>query len=185
MHIGICTCTKGADGSPCLHQAAVVFHYGEYGLHFTTTTSSVARQKLAQISLGDGISDMGFYSSLHQEALDKKYKSDNYEQVMKSSPDTVDGGDQRDFIHADVDSLHEEEATNLASMEETCRMIDYVANELEEKAARKPSNEQLFTGARKFAQRYLKYSSHQGNAMLASAFQRFGWAWLWRSNFLK
>lgn len=126
-HVGICTCTKGADGSSCLHQAAVVFLYGEYGLNFTTTLSSAARQKLAQISLGDGIiSDMGFYSSLHQESLDEKYKSVTNEQVIKSSLDTVDGDNQGDFIHADVHNLHEEEATNTVSedsMEETCKMI--------------------------------------------------------------
>lgn len=95
---------------------------------------------------------------------------------MKSSLDTVDGGDQRDFIHADVDNLHEEEATNSEdSIEETCRMIDYVAKDLKRRLQESPPNEQLFTGARKFVQRYLKYSSHQGNVMLASALHRFGW----------
>ena len=52
--IGFCTCPKGRDGSPCLHQAAVVVQYGEYGLNFATSMSSSARQKLAQVPLGDG-----------------------------------------------------------------------------------------------------------------------------------
>ena len=69
--IGFCTCLKGKDGSPCVHQAAVVIQCGEYGLNFSTSASSSARQKLAQIALGDGaIQDAGFYSSLHQESLE-------------------------------------------------------------------------------------------------------------------
>ena len=53
-HIGFCTCPKGRDGSPCLHQAAVVVQYGEYGLNFITSMSPSARQKLVRIALGDG-----------------------------------------------------------------------------------------------------------------------------------
>ena len=69
--VGFCTCLKGKDGSPCVHQAAVVIQCGEYGLNFSTSASSSARQKLAQIELGDGaIQDTGFYSSLHQESLE-------------------------------------------------------------------------------------------------------------------
>ena len=69
--IGFCTCLKGKDGSPRVHQAAVVIQCGEYGLNFSTSASFSAWQKLAQIALGDGaIQDTGFYSSVHQESLE-------------------------------------------------------------------------------------------------------------------
>ena len=64
--VGFCTCLKGKDGSPCVHQAAVVIQCGEYGLNFSTSASSSARQKLAQIELGDGaIQDTGFFIKNH------------------------------------------------------------------------------------------------------------------------
>ena len=29
ISIGVCTCERGQDGSPCVHQAAIVLYYGE------------------------------------------------------------------------------------------------------------------------------------------------------------
>ena len=90
-HIGFCTCPKGRDGSPCLHQAAVVVQYGEYGLNFITSMSPPARQKLARIVLGDGaIKDPGFYSSIHQESLEHKYGGEGKDQLKPSLLDTMD-----------------------------------------------------------------------------------------------
>ena len=75
--------------------------------------------------------------------------------------------------------MHEEEATNTKSadsvMEDTCKMIDYVAEDLKRRLLQSPPDDQLSTGAKTFVQRYLALSSHQGNAMLASALHRFGW----------
>ena len=69
--IGFCTCPRGTNGSPRVHQAAVVIQCGEYGLNFISSASSSSRQTLAQVALGEGaIKDSGFYSSLHQESLE-------------------------------------------------------------------------------------------------------------------
>ena len=52
--IGFCTCPRGTNGSPCVHQAAVVIQCGEYGLNFISGASSSSRQTLAQVVLGEG-----------------------------------------------------------------------------------------------------------------------------------
>ena len=87
--IQFCTCLRGKDGSPCTHQAAVVIQYGEHGLNFITSASSSARQRLAQIALGDGaIQDAGFYSSLHQKSLEAERSiSANGENTQTDKPD--------------------------------------------------------------------------------------------------
>ena len=48
--IGFCTCLKGKDGSPCQHQAAVVVHYGEQGLHYFFHFSTIFRDLPRQIT---------------------------------------------------------------------------------------------------------------------------------------
>ena len=97
--IGFCTCLKGKDGSPCVHQAAVVIQCGEYGLNFSTSASSSARQKLAQIVLGDGaIQDAGFYSSLHQESLEGHSTCQNRNNISTDKPEFR--GSQWDLIRA-------------------------------------------------------------------------------------
>ena len=69
-NIGCCACPRGKDGSPCTPQAAVLIQYGEYSFNFISSSSPLARQKLAQIALGDcAIQNLGFYSYLHQESL--------------------------------------------------------------------------------------------------------------------
>ena len=178
-HIGFCTCPKGRDGSPCLHQAAVVVQYGEYGLNFITSMSPPARQKLARIALGDGaIKDPGFYSSIHQESLEHKYGGEGKDQIKPSSLDTMDFSSTHwDLIRAGAYEDNEEPATDIISpnLEETCKMIDSVAEDLKRRLRERPLDEQLFSGTNKFIDRYNRYSSCKSNAMLASALQKFGW----------
>ena len=81
-NIVFCTCPRGKDGTPCTHQAAVLIQYGEYSFNFIGSSSPLARQKLAQIALGDcTIQNLGFYSSLHQESLENNntVKNGTYE----------------------------------------------------------------------------------------------------------
>ena len=76
--IGFCTCTRGRDGSPCVHQAAVVIKCGEYSPNFTSSASSSARLILAQVALGEGaIKHPGFYSCLHQQSLEESSTCEN------------------------------------------------------------------------------------------------------------
>ena len=69
--IGVCTCTQGRDGSPCAHQASIVY---QESLNFICTMSSRSRFKIASIALGDqAITSTSFYASLHQKAMEEKY----------------------------------------------------------------------------------------------------------------
>ena len=75
--IGVCTCSKGADGSPCSHQAAVVLKYGDVSCNTITTLSALARMNIAKLALGKAASeDLSFYTSVHQKALQAKYGSE-------------------------------------------------------------------------------------------------------------
>ena len=113
-HIGFCTCSKGRDGSPCLHQAAVVVQYGEYGLNFITSMSPSARQKLARIALT--IKDPGFHSLIHQESLEHKYGGEGKDQIKPSSLDTMDFSSTHwDLIRAGACEDNEEPATDIIS----------------------------------------------------------------------
>ena len=51
--IGVCSCTLGRDGSPCAHQASVVYQHGEESLNYICTMSAQSRYKIAFIALGD------------------------------------------------------------------------------------------------------------------------------------
>ena len=76
VSIGVCTCERGQDGSPCVHQAAVVLNFGIESLNYIATLSANARLKIATIALGDGaVKQLSFYSSLHQSVLEEKYTS--------------------------------------------------------------------------------------------------------------
>ena len=48
------TCSQGHDGSPCSHQAAVVFNYGDESCNYVATTSASSRLKIARLALGEG-----------------------------------------------------------------------------------------------------------------------------------
>ena len=74
MHIGVCTCTKGQDGSPCIHQAAVVVHFGNESVNYIATLSASRHLDIAKLALGDGaVQDPAFYASIHQQSLDDQY----------------------------------------------------------------------------------------------------------------
>ena len=53
VNIGLCTCERGKDGSPCVHQAAVVLYFGKESVNYIATLSAKARLKLATIALGN------------------------------------------------------------------------------------------------------------------------------------
>ena len=73
-HIGVCTCSQGHDGSPCSHQAAAVFNYGDESCNYIATITASSRLKIARLALGEGaVQDLAFYSSIHQKDLQQNY----------------------------------------------------------------------------------------------------------------
>ena len=82
-----------------------------------------------------------------------------------------------DLIRAGAYEDNEEPATDIISpnLEETCKMIDSVAEDLKRRLRKHPLDEQLFSGTNKFIDRYNCYSSRKSNAMLTSALHKFGW----------
>ena len=84
---------NGTNGSPCVHQAAVVIKFEQYAPNYVCSTSSSARKILAQIPLGESaIKNSVFYSSLHQEPLEEKCsssKNDTQDQTNTQFKNTV------------------------------------------------------------------------------------------------
>ena len=52
-HIGVCTCPKGVDGSPCSHQAAIVLQFDDESCNYIATSSASARMEIAKLAIGN------------------------------------------------------------------------------------------------------------------------------------
>lgn len=99
--IGVCTCKRGQDGAPCVHQAAVVLNYGAESLNYIATLSAGARLKIATIALGSGaVKQLSFYSSLHQQANEEKF---NMSMKTDNEPPGIFEGSQWDLIRSNGD----------------------------------------------------------------------------------
>ena len=86
VNIGVCTCERGQDGSPCVHQAAVVLNFGQESINYIATLSANARLKLATIALGsNAIQQLSFYSSLHQQSLEERMDTSKAEMTGQGS----------------------------------------------------------------------------------------------------
>ena len=175
--IGFCTCPNGTNGSPCVHQAAVVIKFEQYGLNYVCSTSSSARKILAQIALGESaITDSGFYSSLHQESLEEKCcssRNDTQDQTNMKFENTV-GTSPLLWGEAHHTENNNQDVSYLLptfNKEQTCKRIKSVAADLKRRLKEEPVDEQLVYGDNKFAHRYF---SNKTNAMLTSALNRFG-----------
>lgn len=65
MEIGICTCTKGQDGSPCSHQAAVAVCCGCPNINCIPVLDPDSKQTLIYIAYDkDSVQDLFFYATL-------------------------------------------------------------------------------------------------------------------------
>ena len=60
----------------------------------------------------------------------------------------------------------------LPDVEETCALIDSVAENLKQRLREQPLDRQLLFSSQKFVRRY---QAHKSNPLLASALHRFGW----------
>ena len=176
VSIGVCTCERGQDGSPCVHQAAVVLNFGIESLNYIATLSANARLKIATIALGDGaVKQLSFYSSLHQSVLEEKYTSVhtsvNDSQEMCSNFE----GSAWDLMRSEGDhfvSVSEEKEENI-SISKLGDEIDDFAKQL--KLLLNEDDHQLLNGVVKFLRRFKSLSSYRSTAQLASALHRFGW----------
>ena len=77
MHLGVCTCPRGTDGSPCSHQAAVTKHYHYASCNSIPTLFPAKKRELAVIALGDkAVQDLSYYSSIHQKAEESSFETE-------------------------------------------------------------------------------------------------------------
>lgn len=174
---GFCTCKKGRDGSPCIHQAAIVLQHGENGLNYIGAMSSTTRQKIAKIALGEGaIENTSFYSSLHQQFLQANLTESEETSVCYKDAIPLHVTDHlSDLANYDNDNANETTTkTQDLDVEAMCAQIEEVADDLKERLRQQISNEQFTEGTKKFIQRY-QALSRRSNAALASALHRFGW----------
>ena len=106
VNIGVCTCEHGQDGSPCVHQAAVVLIFGQESINYIATLSANARLKLARIALGSSaIQQLSFYSSLHQQSLEERMNEPKAEMTDQRSNSPTFHGSEWDLIRSNGDHL--------------------------------------------------------------------------------
>ena len=176
MHIGVCTCTKGQNGSPCIHQAAVVVHFGDFSVNYIATFSASKRLDIAKLALGDGeLQHPAFYASIHQQSLDNQYgraeEEDSKEQKQNGDMEEVNfEGTERDLVRAGAVDTDAQTGYSNDQIEELCDKIDFVASSYS-----KNYPAQLSTGVTKFISRFDKLSAPNMRPKLASALHQFGW----------
>ena len=173
--ICVCTCTQGRDGSPCAHQASIVYQYGEESLNFICTMSSRSRFKIASIALGDqAITSTSFYASLHQKAMEEKYgEKSTAPHNPSSTPDFT--GTAWDLIRAGAQEDAENPIDPPATPDDMIQKVDQLACDLKNKLTNESDDLQLVSGITKFVERYMKLAaSGRSHARLASALHMFG-----------
>ena len=172
MDLCTCSCPKGMDGSPCVHQAAVVKYHHLNSLNFVPTLNPSVRRDTAIIALGDEAEkDLTFYSSLHQQR-DEQAGAKDQATVNPCIEEPDFSASCWDLIRAGT----QDEPVNALSNEEKRSLlinnIDRIASIL--KDAVTGDDQQLFTGAEKFVKRFMTLSSFPSNARLVSALHCFG-----------
>lgn len=182
-HIGVCTCPKGQQGSPCSHQAAIVINYGEESCNYIATISASARMNIARLAIGDGaIHDVPFYSSLHQKELDEQYGSHPKSELTKEESQqlpyhepsfSTTGWDALQSGTMESDSDHSEHRTEEAEHIELHNKINSMAEVLKDML--KSHNPQLISGVSTFLTKFNKLSAARSQSKLVSALHQFGW----------
>jgi hypothetical protein len=156
-----------------VHQAAVVLKFGVESLNYIATLSANARLKIATIALGSGaVKELSFYSSLHQQALEDKYKTNPQDLSCKFE------GTGFDLIRSMGDhhlpEIEDEYIESPMSLQNVCSEVDDFASSLKQ-MINHGNDQQLINGTVKFLQRYKSLSGLKSTARLASALHQFGW----------
>ena len=191
VNIGVCTCEHGQDGSPCVHQAAVVLNFGQESINYIATLSANARLKLAIIALGSSaIQQLSFYSSLHQQSLEERMNESKADVTDQCSNFPTFQGSEWDLIRSNGDHIIPS-ANSDNTDTETPVNIDEVLTEVDSFASTlklhlQQNDHQLVSGVKKFLTRYKDLAAYRSTARLASAFHQFGWVFggtISRTNF--
>ena len=172
MEIGTCSCEKGKNGSPCSHQAAIVYHCHTQSLNFIPTIHPAQRQEIAYLAMGESVrKDPEFYCSLHET---REITSNTTKTIKDSGGDFT--GSCWDIIRAGAldDTEKGVEINNEEKKADLVRKIDNIAATLKQKLNTDFNDPQLIPGIEKFVGRFQKLSSLQSNAHLASALHSFG-----------
>ena len=164
------------DGSPCVHQAAVVKHHHTVSLNFIPTLNPSVRREIAIVALGDEAeTNLSFYSSLHQQndeqvrAQDQSYINPITDEpdFSESCWDLIRAGAQDETTEVQSSEITDQEKRSLLS-----NKIDKIAEIL--KDAVTSDDHQLSSGTEKFIKRFNTLSSFPSKARLASALHCFG-----------
>ena len=176
MDLCTCSCPQGMDGSPCIHQAAVVKHHHTVSFNFVPTLYPSVRRDIATLALGNEAERyLSFYSSLHQqhnEKINAENPSDanpatNEPDLSTSSWHLIRAGAQDETVEAHVNENVDQENTSMLISN-----IDKIVETL--KAVVTSDNRQLSSGTKKFIKRFNTLSSYPSKAQLASAYIALG-----------
>ena len=173
MDLCTCSCLQGMDGSPCVHQAAVVKHHHLVSLNFVPTLNPSVRRDIAIVALGsEAEDDLVFYSSLHQQKNEKLSTQDQ----APINPDTYEPDFTQScwaLIRAGAkEDTGETEVTDEAKQSLLLNNIDRIAGIL--KDAVTGDDHQLSSGTEKFLKRFIALYSFPSKARLTSALHCFG-----------
>ena len=174
MDIGVCSCEKGKNGSPCLHQAAIFVHHKLKSINFVPTLQPSQRQDIAFIALGDEVKkDLNFYSSLHEGAnfASSSDKNQDTSDFTGSCWDLVRAGAQDDNDNPSNKKIATE-ILSPAKKEELHTNIEKLAVTLKSKL--ESNDPQLIPGIEKFLARFHDMSALPSDGRLASALHTFG-----------
>ena len=180
MHLGTCSCPQGINGAPCSHQAAISKYFHVYSINALPNLFPERRRDLAIIALGkEAKTDLAYYSSIHQKAVEAAMENTGDESVSVSDRfvnawNTV----KEDAIHTGEKRLQEETVLH-EEAEVSCNTVEEglssVFNDLKDRISQDKSG-QLQTGIQKFCNRYKSMCEQTFSTnRIASAFNKFGW----------
>lgn len=174
MDLCTCSCPQGMDGSPCVHQAAIVKYHHSVSLNFVPSVNPSVRRNFAILALGnDAEKDISFYSSLHQQvysAPDQEVTNPKPGEpdFSKSCWDLIRVGAQDEPI----EMLYDDVTKNEEKRSQLFSSIDHIAEALKDGLC--ADDPQMNKGIEKFLNRFTTLSSFPSKARLASALHCFG-----------
>lgn len=144
MDLCTCSCPQGMDGSPCVHQAAIVKHHHSVSLNFVPTVNPSVRRNFAILAPAE--KDISLYSSLHQQKYDAPdQEATNLEpDFTKSCWDLIRAGAQDEPI----ETVCNENTKDEEKRSQLLHSIDHIAEALKDSLC--GDDPQLNRGIEKF-----------------------------------
>lgn len=165
MKIGMCTCTKGIDGSPCTHQLVVAINFRKVSLNCIPTLHPSCHRQLAYIAVGNKAnSDLSFYASVSQ-CIDEVDQPDMMNTDVQPSHDSFIAVDSDSSPDKSIDD-HEDNTVQLS------QELDSVFGDIKMHLTHQDPH--FLAGIRKFIDRYNKMRKSNHTALMTSAFHCFG-----------